>query len=101
MVNSAANFGQWINEPRVQDAVISVLERAEQPILLREVAAEAQVPISSANRVLGRLHGRGFVTRYKLPVQGHPRRYGHKPCILCRAQRRLFVYSWVASALEG
>lgn len=96
MPHSAANLKGWINEPIVQDEVIEVLTRADQPLLLREVAMECRVPISSANRVLCRLFKKGLVTRYKMPVQGHPSRYGHKPCLLCTATRMLYVYSWAA-----
>lgn len=98
----AANLAGWLNEPFVQAPVVETLVRAEQPLLLREIASECSAPISSVNRVLGRLHRRGFVTRYKLPVQGHPRRYGHQPCILCTATRLLYVYTWAdAQSAEG
>jgi len=73
----AANLGEYLNEPTVKNAVIDVLKRAEQSLLLREIAMDSELPISSVNRVLGRLHRRGLVTRYKLSVQGHPQRYGH------------------------
>ena len=95
MANNSSNFGVWLHEPIVQDAVVTALLGADQPLLLREVAIECRVPISSVNRVLCRLHKKGLVTRYKLPVQGHPSRYGHKPCLLCTATRMLYVYSWV------
>ena len=96
----ALNLKGWISEPYVRDAVLAVLARAEQSLLLREIAMECEHPISSVNRVLGRLHKKGMVSRYKLPVQGHPQRYGHKPCLLCKATRMLYAYS-IASALEG
>ena len=93
MTDNSSNFGIWLNEPTVQDAVVAALLNADQPILLREVALECRVQISSANRVLCRLHKKGLVTRYKLPVQGHPSRYGHKPCLLCTATRLLYLYT--------
>ena len=99
MADNSANFGAWLNEPTVQDAVVATLLRADQPLLLREVAIETGAQISSVNRVLGRLLHKHLVTRYKLPVQGHPSRYGHKPCLLCTANRMLYVYSWVAIKL--
>ena len=95
MTDNSSNFGIWLNKPTVQDAVVATLLNADQPLLLREIALQCQVQISSANRVLCRLHKKGLVTRYKLPVQGHPSRYGHKPCLLCTATRNLFAYSWV------
>ena len=95
MANNSSNFGVWLNEQTVQDAIVATLLNADQPLLLREVAIECRVQISSANRVLCRLFKKGLVTRYKLPVQGHPSRYGHKPCLLCTATRMLYAYNWV------
>ena len=100
MADNSANFGPWLNAPTVQDAVVATLFSADQPLLLREVAIETRMPISSVNRVLGRLLRKGLVSRYKIPVQGHPSRYGHKPCLLCTATRMLFAYSW-AEELTG
>lgn len=96
MPYTAANLNGWLNEPYVKNAVIAVLRRTEQSILLREVAAEADVPISSANRVLGRLHKRGMVTRYKLPMLS-PMHCRPKvtPWLPFKATRMLYVYEWV------
>lgn len=88
------NLSGWLNEPYIQDEVIASLKRAEQPMLLREVADECSVPISSANRVLCRLTQRGWVRRFKLPMKSH--RYCHnlRKCIPYAATRQLFAYVW-------
>ena len=46
MTDNSANFGAWLNEPTVQDAVVATLLIADQPLLLREVALECRLQIS-------------------------------------------------------
>jgi predicted transcriptional regulator len=84
----------WLNEPYAQDPVIAVLEAAEWPMTLREVAEEAKVPLRSANRVLYRLHKKGRVTRYRLPMQRHAYCRKRRECIPYAAKRMLYVYKW-------
>ena len=90
-----ANLGEWQNEPYVQDVVVKMLVKAEYPLVLADFVATGFLPIASANRVLGRLHGRGFVTRQRLwmhrPVYCHRR----KGCIPDGARRSVFAYSWI------
>jgi predicted transcriptional regulator len=95
MPRSAANLTPWLNEPVVQDAVVAVLTREPRSYLLREVVEECGIPVDSANRVLRRLHLKGFVERYKLPIQRHAYRHRRKKCVPGGARRMLYVYSWI------
>lgn len=92
-----ANLAPWLNEPVVQDAVAGVLMRADQPMLLCEAAAACDLPLWTANRVLGRLCRKGVATRYKLPMQRHAYCHRRKTCIPGGATRMLFVYSWLSA----
>ena len=91
---SAANLRGWLNEPYVTEAVITVLKAARMPLMLREVAEACGYPISSASRVLYRLHLAGLAMRYKLPMQRHAYCHKRKACIAGGARRMLFVYRW-------
>lgn len=93
-MHNAGNLGKWLNEPFVQNAVISVLMQRNPPMLLSEVAQACDLPIRAANRVLIRLHRKGFVDRYKLPMQRHAYCHRRKVCVAGGARRLLFVYSW-------
>lgn len=95
MGSRAENLLGWIEEPYVQDEVIRVLKAAEFPLLLREVAEGAKQPIRAANRVLGRLHRKGHVSRYKLPMQRPYYCHKLKAVVPDAARRMLFVYTWV------
>ena len=90
----SANLGEWRNAPAILDVVVKMLVEAEYPLVLADFVATGGLPIASANRVLGRLHDRGFVTRQRLLM--------HRP-IYCRrrrasipdgARRVVFGYSW-------
>ena len=94
MPHSAVSLSAWLNEPFVQDAVIKSLTTVDYPLTLSEVAVACRVSIAAANSALLRLHKRGLVTRYRLPMQRHA--YCHKrgQCIPGGATRMLYVYSW-------
>lgn len=92
------NLRAWLNEPYVKDAVVAALAGAEHPLLLRDVAEICSIPISSANRVLRRLHQRGQAARYKLPIQRHGYDWRRKACVPGAARRMLFAYTWVGDA---
>ena len=94
---SAANLSGWLHEPYVKNAVIAVLKSAKMPLMLREVAEAAGFPISSASRVLYRLHRGGQVRRYRLPMQRPGYCHQRKAVTPGSATRRLFVYSLVRS----
>ena len=94
MPHSAANLEPWLNDPVVQDAVVAVMTRDNVPMLLSEVAVACGLPIRAANRVLLRLHRKGVVSRYKLPIQRHAYCRKRRACVPGAATRMLFVYTW-------
>lgn len=96
MPRSASNLAGYLNEPYVKNAVIAVLASAEHPLLMCEVAAAIGYPVSCANRALLRLHKRGQVTRWKLPIRRHAYCFKSRACIPYAATRLLYVYSWVS-----
>lgn len=65
------NLGAWANEPVVQDQVIAYMEQLGAPALLREIYRPLGLPRYTVNRVLGRLHAKGVVTRWKISAQTH------------------------------
>ena len=91
VVRSVANLAGWLNEPYVKNAVIAVLERSGQPMLMREVADASGYRVRSVNRVLLRLHKKGLATRYKLPIQRHAYCRKSKRCVPYGATRMLFA----------
>lgn len=88
------NLGDWENPPIVQDQVIAYMESLGCPALLREIYRPLGLPRYTVNRVLGRLHSKGVVTRYKIPVQRH--RYDRRARALlpAGATRQCFLYSF-------
>ena len=66
-----SNLGDWQNPPVIQDQVIAYMESIAAPMLLREIYHPLRLPKEIVNRVLGRLHAKGVLTRYKIPVQRH------------------------------
>ena len=97
MPSNAANLIGWLHEPYVQAPVIDVLKRAEYPLLMCEVAEACAIPVSSANRVLLRLHKSGRAIRYKLPIKRHAYCRKTRACVPHGATRQLYVYSWVGT----
>ena len=65
------NLGEWANKPVIQDQVLAYLEELNAPAILREVYVPLGLPRYTVNRVLGRLHAKGVLIRYKIPVQSH------------------------------
>lgn len=65
------NLAGWLNEPTVQDRVLAYMDEVGAPMLLREIYRPLQLSKASVNRVLGRLHAKGFLTRWKIPVERH------------------------------
>ena len=94
MPHSAASLRPWLNDPVVQDAVVAVMTRGDYPMLLSEVAVACDLPIRAANRVLLRLHRKGVVSRYKLPIQRHAYCRKRRTCVPGAATRMLYVYTW-------
>ena len=94
----AANLGEWLQEPYRKDVVVAFLKAAEWPVLLREVADGCAIQLSTANRVLLRLHAAGQATRHKLPIQRPGYCHKRKAVTPGSATRMLFVYGWVGGA---
>ena len=88
----------WLNEPYIKDKVVAALQRAEWPLTLSEVANEAGVHLRGANRVLFRLHKKGLVSRYKLPMQRHAFCRKTWQCIPNAAKRMVYLYTWREAA---
>jgi hypothetical protein len=89
---------KWLNEPYVQEPVITALKSAEWPLTLREVAEQADVHLRGANRVLCRLHKKGLVSRRKLAMQRHAFCRKRWEIVPGAARRLLFVYKWRGEA---
>lgn len=90
----ADNLAGWLNKPVVQAVVVRMLTEAECPLVLRDFVSTGGLRVASANRVLLRLHGRGLVSRYKLPMQRHYYCHKRKACVPGAAVRWAFAYTW-------
>lgn len=92
------NLGQWVSPPVIQDQVIAYMESLGCPALLREIYHPLRLPRYTVNRVLGRLHSKGVLTRYKIPVQSH--RYDRRAKTLAPdgATRQCYLYSFAEEA---
>jgi hypothetical protein len=66
-----SNLGAWENEPVVQDQVLKYASAIGSAFLLREIYRPLGLPKEHVNRVLGRLHAKGVLTRWKIPVPSH------------------------------
>ena len=88
------NLGEWANEPVVQDRVIAYMESIGAPMLLREVYLPLGLPRQNANRVLGRLHGKGVLTRHKIPVRRHRPGRRAEPAPHDAATRQCYLYGF-------
>lgn len=95
------NLGDWLNAPIVQDQVIAYMESFGAAMLLREIYRPLQLPRTTVNRVLGRLHAKGIVTRYKIPVSCH--RYDRRAQSIQSdgAVRQCFLYSFAEETEVG
>lgn len=98
-MRKASNLGPWLNPPVIMDAVIAFLRAADAPVTMREAAVGCALPVSSASRVLYRLHKAGRVTRYKLPMQRPGYCHKTKVSVPGAARRWLFTYSWMKGPL--
>lgn len=71
------NLGDWENPPVIQDQVIAYMEQIGGAMILRDIYRPLGLPRYTVNRVLGRLHSKGILSRYKIPV---PVRSSYDPC---------------------
>lgn len=87
-----SNFGAWENAPVVQDQVLEYATALGSSFLLREIYRPLGLPKEIANRVLGRLHAKGILIRWKIPVPTHaPGCRGHA-AVADGAVRQCFLY---------
>jgi len=95
------NLGDWQNPPIIQDQVIAYMESFGAAMLLREIYRPLQLPRTTVNRVLGRLHAKGVVTRYKIPVSCH--RYDRRAQSIQPdgAIRQCYLYSFADEAEDN
>jgi hypothetical protein len=70
------NLGDWQHPPVIQNKVIAYIESLDCSFTLRDIYHPLRLPRYTVNRVLGRLHSKGVLTRYKIPVPHH--RYDRK-----------------------
>lgn len=89
------NLAGWENEPVIQDQVIAYMDGLGCAALLREIYRPLGLPRYTVNRVLGRLHAKGIVTRYKIPVQLHRPGRRSRPAPAGEATWQCFLYQLV------
>jgi hypothetical protein len=87
-----SNLGDWENPPVIQDRVIAYMESVGAPMLLREVYRPLGLPKEIVNRVLGRLHAKGVLTRWKIPVSTHRPAQRSRKAVAGAATRQCFLY---------
>lgn len=63
------NLGDWENPPIVQDQVLAYMEQMGGAMILSDIYRPLGLPRYTVNRVLGRLHSKGILTRHKVPVR--------------------------------
>lgn len=88
------NLGEWANEPVVQSQVLAYMESIGAPMLLREIYYPLHLPKASVNRVLGRLHAKGVLTRYKIAVRLHRPGRRAEPAPHDAATRQCYLYGF-------
>lgn len=86
------NLGDWQNPPDIQDQVLAYMDEIGAPMLLREIYHPLRLPKVSVNRVLGRLHAKGVLTRYKIPVQLHRPGRRSEAAPRAAATRQCYLY---------
>ena len=94
------NLGEWENPPVIQDQVIAYMQSIAAPMLLREIYHPLRLPKEIVNRVLGRLHAKGVLTRYKIPVRCY--RYDRRAQSIQTegAVRQCFLYSFADAIVD-
>lgn len=88
------NLSGHVPEPIVQDQVIAYIEHLACSFLLRDIYRPLGLPRTHVNRVLGRLHDKGILDRWPIPVESH--RFDRKSGVLQRsgATRTCFLYAF-------
>jgi hypothetical protein len=88
------NLGEWENKPTIQNRVIAYMLQIGSVLLLREIYRPLGLPRYTVNRVLGRLHAKGVLIRYKIPVEFHRPDRSTKSILPGAATRRCFLYGF-------
>ena len=88
------NLGEWANEPIIQNQVIAYMQSIDAPMLLREVYRPLRLSKAAVNRVLCRLHAKGILTRYKIPLRRHRPGRMAEPALHDAATRQCYLYSF-------
>lgn len=93
-----SNLGDWENPPVIQDQVIAYAESLGCSFILRDIYRPLRLPRYTVSRVLSRLHSKGVLSRYKVPVRLH--RYDTKVRALdpSGATRQCYLYSFADEA---
>lgn len=87
------NLGDHVPEPIIQDRVIAYIENLACSFLLRDIYRPLALPRTHVNRVLGRLHSKGILTRWPIVVGSH--RFDRKSGVLHSngATRKCYLYT--------
>ncbi len=95
------NLEKWQNAPLIQDQVIAYAESLGSSFILRDVYKPLCLPRYTVSRVLCRLHSKGVLNRYKIPVRLH--RYDTKARVLnpAGATRQCYLYSFADEEAES
>lgn len=88
------NFGEHENAPVVQDAVLGYVDQLASSFTLRDIYRPLGLPRMHVQRVLGRLHAKGVLTRYKIPVQIHRYDRRTQSIVSGGATRQCFLYQF-------
>lgn len=87
------HFGEYENAPVVQDAVLAYIDQLASSFTLRDLYRPLGLPRMIVQRVLGRLHAKGVLTRYKIPVQLHRYDRRTQSIVPGGSTRQCFLYS--------
>lgn len=92
------NLGEWENPPFIQDQVIAYMQSLGASFILRDIYRPLRLPRYTVSRVLCRLHSKGILARYKVPVRLH--RYDTKAKVLdpSGATRQCYLYRFADEA---
>jgi len=87
------NLGDWENPPVIQDQVLAYMEQIGGAMLLSDIYRPLGLPRYTVNRVLGRLHSKGILSRYKVPVRLHRYDSRRRKPLPDGAIRQCYIYS--------
>ena len=88
------NLGDWENPPDIQDQVIAYMESIGGGLILSDIYRPLGLPRYTVNRVLSRLHTKGILSRYKMPVRVHRYDRRLRECLPDGAVRHCYLYAF-------